>query len=66
MNNVYVIVYSYDYKSIADDIYFLSYEEAYEWKKKQIDNGKCGNPITSYSVKSLIPSSIKIELADAK
>jgi hypothetical protein len=66
MNTIYVIVYSYDYKSIADNIYFSSYEEAYEWKKEQIANGECFNPISSYSFKALIPSSIKIELAEAK
>lgn len=51
--NIYVIVYSYDNKSIADDMYFSSYEEAYEWKKKQIDDGDCYNPISSYHFKSL-------------
>jgi hypothetical protein len=66
MNTIYVIVYSYDYKSIADNIYFPSYEEAYEWKKEQIANGECGNPISLYHFKALIPSSITIELAESK
>ena len=66
MNTIYVIVYSYDYKSIADNIYFSSYEEAYEWKTEQIANGECNNPISLYSFKALIPSSITIELAEAK
>lgn len=65
MNNIYVITYSYDYKSIADDIYFSSYEEAYNWKKEQIANGNCGNPITSYHFRALIPSYIEIELAQS-
>jgi hypothetical protein len=66
MDKVYVIVYSHDYKSIADDIFFTSWDEAYDWKQEQIANGNCRNPITAYSVKALIPSYIKIELTDAK
>lgn len=66
MNIIYVIVYSYDNKSIADNIFFSSYEEAYQWKKEQIANGQCGNPITSYHFKALIPSSITIELTEGK
>ena len=58
---IYVIVFSYDNKSLADNIFFPSYEEAYEWKKEQIANGQCGNPITAYHFKALIPSIITIE-----
>ena len=58
---VYVITFSYDNKSIADNIFFPSYEEAYKWKKEQIDNGQCGNPISSYSFKALTPSTITVK-----
>jgi hypothetical protein len=60
-NTVYVITFSYDNKSISDNIFFSSYEEAYEWKKEQIANGNCGNPITAYHIKALIPYTITIE-----
>jgi len=53
MNEVWVIVYSYDYKSIADNMFFSTYEEAYQWKKDRIAKGDCGNPITAYDFKCL-------------
>jgi hypothetical protein len=53
MKYVYVLVYSYDYKSIADPIFFTTAEEAIQWKKDMIDKGQCGNPITAYDVKRL-------------
>ena len=53
MQTIWVIVFSYNNKSIADNIFFSSYEEAYEWKKERIANGECGNPMSSYSFVSL-------------
>jgi hypothetical protein len=55
MNNhlVYVIVFSYDNKTIADSEFFTSYESAWEHKKAKISNNECLNPITAYSVKTL-------------
>lgn len=53
MKYVYVLVYSHDYQSIANPIFFNSEKEAINWKKEQIANGDCGNPITAYDVKRL-------------
>lgn len=53
MKYVYVLVYSYDRKTIADAIFFNSPEEAINWKKQQIADNLCGNPITAYEVKTL-------------
>jgi hypothetical protein len=52
-NHLYVLVYSYDNKSISDSIFFNSSEEAIDWKNQQIKLGLCYNPISAYSVKRL-------------
>ena len=53
MKHVYVLVYSYDNKTIADPIFFNTAQEAINWKKDKIANHECGNPITAYDVKRL-------------
>ena len=65
MKTIWVIVYSYDSKSIADNIFFSSYEEAYQWKKDKITNGECGNPISSYCFVSLSNNQSSQEEIDA-
>lgn len=53
MKYIYVLVYSYDGKTIADPIFFETAEDAINWKKKKIANNECGNPISAYDVKRL-------------
>jgi len=53
MKHVYVLVYSYDNKTISDFMFFQSAQDAINWKKDMIANNECGNPITAYSVKCL-------------
>jgi hypothetical protein len=50
MKSIYVLVYSYDNKSISNFVFFASREEAIEWKKKQIADGECGNTLDKYTV----------------
>lgn len=65
MKTIWVITFSYDNKSIADNIFFSSYQEAYDWKKDKIAKGECGNPITAYHFKSLSNNQSTQEEIDA-
>jgi hypothetical protein len=47
---VYVLVYSYDNKTISNYNFFNSEKEAMDWKRKQIKDKECYNPISSYTV----------------
>ncbi len=53
MKYVYILVYAYDFKTVSDFIFFNSPEEAIDWKKKQIEEGICANPISHYNVRGL-------------
>ena len=53
MKYVYVLVYSYDNKTISDFMFFQSAQDAINWKKDMIANNECGNPISAYGVKRL-------------
>jgi hypothetical protein len=50
MKTVFVIVYAHNENSIANKLFFSSREEAWSWKKEQIANKECGNPIEAYEV----------------
>ena len=52
MEQVYVLVYAYndDTDTLSDFVFFSSEEEAWDWKKREITTGNCGNQINDYRV----------------
>lgn len=49
---MYIIIFK-EFKTIANDMLFASYEEAWDWKKAQIEARECLNHISIYDVKRL-------------
>jgi hypothetical protein len=47
--SIYVIIFQHS-GQIADNMFFSSEEEAWEYKKTMIAEGHCRNPISRYDV----------------
>jgi hypothetical protein len=52
---IYVIIFKHN-NQLADNFFFSSFEEAWEFKKTRIAEGYCLNPISMYDVTCLSPA----------